>query len=197
MSRIKDLRVYSTINWIRLRPQLGRNVKYFKRSNSHRSINSRKPLSFRLEHLHLRLSKFSKPVYAKRLLFWFIASCYKAINELFNTIRIFEWEIIVPKIKHATTHLQTNNHFSSILLVSMERDILKICIHQHNTKYWNNIPLDETMPSKGCEKVRCTSMWSFPHMTSNDWITGMPSGLSIGHNSPALTRVCTTSKINC
>lgn len=44
------------------------------------------------------------------------------------------------------------------------------------------------MPSNGAENDKCTSMWSFPHITSNDLIVGIPSGLSIGNISlPANT----------
>ena len=39
------------------------------------------------------------------------------------------------------------------------------------------------MPSKGWENDRCTSMWSFPHITSRDCMAGIPSGLSSGQMS--------------
>lgn len=64
---------------------------------------------------------------------------------------------------------------------------------QRGSAYW---PFDDTMPSNGCVNCRCTSMWSLPHITSNDWITGMPSGRSSGQMSlglpPTLTVLCTS-----
>ena len=67
-------------------------------------------------------------------------------------------------------------------------------------KYYENkiyVPFELTIPSNGCENVKCTSMWSLPHITSNETMFGIPSGLSIGHNSlPAKTKLnCKTKEI--
>lgn len=46
------------------------------------------------------------------------------------------------------------------------------------------------MPSNGAENDRCTSMWSLPHITSKEFIVGIPSGRSSGHISlPANTKL--------
>jgi hypothetical protein len=52
------------------------------------------------------------------------------------------------------------------------------------------LPFELTMPSNGWENVKCTSMWSFAHITSNETIFGIPFGRSDGHNSfPADTKL--------
>lgn len=52
------------------------------------------------------------------------------------------------------------------------------------------VPLELTMPSNGAENDRCTSIWSLPHITSKEFIVGIPSGRSSGHISlPANTKL--------
>lgn len=46
------------------------------------------------------------------------------------------------------------------------------------------------MPSNGAENWTWTSIWSLPHITSNEFIVGIPSGRSSGHISlPANTKL--------
>jgi len=56
----------------------------------------------------------------------------------------------------------------------------------------DDLPFELTIPSNGCENVKCTSMWSFAHITSSETIFGIPFGRSVGHNSLAAD-----TKLNC
>lgn len=63
---------------------------------------------------------------------------------------------------------------------------------------FDNSPFELTIPSNDDEKVMCTSMWSFAHMTSSETIFGIPLGLSDGHSSfPADTKLNCGWKLAC
>lgn len=71
----------------------------------------------------------------------------------------------------------------------------KIIWNIANNRRWNiiysiYIPFELTIPSNGAENDKWTSMWSLPHITSSEFIVGIPSGRSSGNMSlPANTKL--------